>query len=610
MVCTTTCVRLETMLDCCPFSFVLSDGRLTRLGRYFAERHPEIGGARFEEAFTLIGGSREMRRLVGAPTQHPPPDSFKERVELRLRAGDGMHVVGSFLPLERREEGILFIGTLSPKQIAKVTDYGLMLSDFGPLDVSADFAMMAQVNEAVLKDTRLLNERLAAARDEAVWARKKVEAVALVDSLSGLANRAAFQQVLDAGGRDAAVSRSLLLIDIDNFKPVNDHYGHAVGDLLIKSLGNRIGEAMDGNAEAYRIGGDEFAVIFNELTPYQAKYRAAEVMHAVQAEHCIQDKRISVNASGGLASRMFGLSDLESLYKAADIALYEAKRSRNTKLQIYTTGMGRRSLEKKLLERDLIEAVRRAELEVFVQPQFDLGSGALAGGEALARWWNRRLQRYVPPGVFIPIAENYGFVSQIDLFVLATVLRQQNALDHSAKVVTWSTNVSPLTVGHEDLAQRMRQLMDEHGAPTAPIEIEVTESTILNEADAIGTVLRAVRAMGIEVAIDDFGAGQTSLSHLTRLPITRMKLDRSLIERIDKDERAEMIARSIVALAQELGLHVTAEGIERPSQAELLRRMGPMRVQGFFYAKPMPMAEFVESLRGERQQEDGHAAAG
>ena len=599
MVRSTSAICVETLLGCWPFSFVLSgEGRLTRLGRYFAKHHPDLAGARYEDVFILIESSGVSRApVVGAPTDSTRADQCKERVEMRLRSGGDMHIVGTFLPLERGE-GALFVGTLSPKQIAKVTDYGLTMSDFGPFDVSADFAMMAQVNEAVLKDTRLLNESLATARDEAVRARKKIEGVALVDSLSGLANRAAFQQVLDGPMQDAAVPCSLLLIDIDNFKPVNDHYGHAVGDLLIKSLGERIGQATDGNADPYRIGGDEFAVIFHGLSPNQTRRRAADVMGAVQSPHCIQDKRITVNASGGLASRMLGLNDLESLYKAADIALYEAKRSKGTKLQIFTKGMGRRELEKKVLERDLMEAVRAGELEVFVQPLFDLGTGRLAGGEALARWWNRRLQQYVPPDAFIPIAENYGFVSQIDLLVFATVLRQQKALGNSARAVIWCTNMSPFTIGQEDLAHRIKEIMEQHGAPTAPIEIEVTESAILSEAEAIGPALHAIRSMGIDAAIDDFGAGQTSLSHLTSLPITRLKLDRSLVERIDKDDRADMIARSIVALAQELGLRVTAEGIERITQAERLRRMGPMTVQGFLYAHPMPMTEFMALLEG------------
>jgi EAL domain-containing protein (putative c-di-GMP-specific phosphodiesterase class I) len=182
--------------------------------------------------------------------------------------------------------------------------------------------------------------------------------------------------------------------------------------------------------------------------------------------------------------------------------------------------------------------------------------------------------------------------------VFASVLRQQNALDAVAHRICWSSNLSAISIGQEDLVHRLRALMEELGSPTAPTEIEVTEGAVLTAAGDIGAALLALRDMGLDVAIDDFGAGQTSLSHLTRLPLTRLKLDRSLVERIDKDERAEMIARAIVTLAQELGLRVTAEGIERPSQAERLRRMGPMKVQGFLYAHPMPIAEFVELVRG------------
>jgi EAL domain-containing protein (putative c-di-GMP-specific phosphodiesterase class I) len=334
-------------------------------------------------------------------------------------------------------------------------------------------------------------------------------------------------------------------------------------------------------------------------------------MRAVNESHYIQDKRIAVSASAGLASRMFGVADLDSLYKAADIALYEAKRCKSCKLQIFTAKMGRRELEKKLLERDLVEAVERQELEVFVQPQFDLHTGALWGGEALARWWNRRLQRYIPPEEFIPIAEKYRLVARIDLFVFATVLQQQRALGLAARTITWCSNVSPLTVGQEDLPERLRAIMEQHGPPTAPLEIEITEGAIQSQAGTISATLHGIREMGIGVAIDDFGAGQTSLAMLTQIPITRLKLDRSLVERIDNDERAETIARSIVALAQELGFRLTAEGIERLSQAERLRRMGPMHTQGFLYAAPMPLPEFAALLcDGVGLQEGGRAVAG
>lgn len=573
-------ISVEIMLDCCPFSFVVSEGRVTRLGRYLAKANPTLAGARLEDAFAAPNGAPSA--LLS---------NRRHRIELQLRSG-GMVLVGAFLPIGQVGADCLFVGTLSPMQIAKVSDYGLTMSDFGPFDVSADFAMMAQVNEAVLKDTRLLNERLAAAHDEAVRAREKIEAVALVDTLSGLANRAAFQHLLDEPLLDAA-PRSLLLLDVDDFKPVNDQYGHAVGDLLIKSIGCCIGEAITANARAFRVGGDEFAVVFRNLAPQEAKQRATGVMRAVQQPHTVQDKRISVSASGGLACRMAALNDLEGLYKAADIALYEAKRSNCSKLQVFSARMGRRELDKKLLERDLIEAVRKGELDVFVQPQYRLDTNELTGGEALARWWNRRLQRYVPPAVFIPIAEAYGLVSQIDLMVFAAVLREQRTMGEAAGSITWCSNLSPVTIAQADLISRVQMLVAEHGPLRAPTEIEITESAILSETAGTRTTLQGICALGISIAIDDFGAGQTSLSHLSRLPVSRMKLDRSLVEKIDRDERAQTIARSIVQLAHELGLSVTAEGIERPSQAERLQRMGPMTAQGFLYSEPVPMVDFV-----------------
>jgi diguanylate cyclase (GGDEF)-like protein len=611
-------IASESLIECFPISFMLdAGGRLIRLGGYFARHHPELAGKRFSEAFALDDGCREAAlRIAGLAAGEPDATLPRRRLEMRLAGPDGMPVAGTFLPLAGHASGALFIGTIAPREIAKVTDYGLTMSDFGPFDAATDFAMMAQVNEAVVKDTRMLNERLAAARDEAVRARKSMEAIALVDTLSGLANRAAFQQTLNDGAAEIASGRpgamcSLLLIDIDNFKPINDRYGHAAGDELIKSIGQRIRGVIGTSAQAFRIGGDEFAVIVPGTSAYEARRSAANIMRSVHEPHYVNDRRIRVSASCGLACRMSGLDDLDSLYKAADIALYEAKRSSIDKLQTFDAEMGQRELEKKLLERDLVEAIEKGQLEVFIQPQFDILTGAITGGEGLARWWNGRLASNIPPSLFVAMAEDCGLVAQIDLFVFETVLREQRALGAGARPVTWSTNLSPLTLGQEDLPQKLRGIMSRVGRPVAPMAVEITEGAIVNDAAAFHDTLQAISRMGMEVAIDDFGAGQTSLSHLTRMPISRLKLDRSLVERIDNDDRAATIARAIVALAHELGLSVTAEGIERVSQADRLRRMGPMKAQGFLYARPMPIAEFA-ALIGESKEggSSGCAAAG
>lgn len=580
-------INIDTILKTCPLTFAVhGDGNIFRLGAFFGRRFPEMQGRRFSDVFETAAPS---------PGEHAS-SANEERLELCLRAAQGLHIVGTFLPFAAGD-GSLFVGTISPRHIAHVTEYGLTVSDFAPFDVSADFAMMAQVNEAVLQDTRVLNDSLIVAHDEAVQARKKIEAIALVDSLSGLANRHAFQQVLTGRTRQSkGEAASLLLIDIDGFKPVNDRYGHAIGDELIKSIGARVAQSAAGSV-CYRIGGDEFAVLLKGMTAQQTRRCAQRIMQTVQLPHRVDGRRIVVTASGGLARSMAGLSDMEYLYHAADIALYEAKRSPKRKLQSFSSEMGRRELQSTLLERDLIEAIERQDLEVFVQPQFDILTGELSSGEALARWWNARLKRYIPPSDFIPIAERLGLVSQIDLFVFQTIVREQRTLGALGSSLAWSTNLSPLTLA-DGLLNRLSAILDTNGPLIAPVEVEITESALLSECSHISSTLRGIRDLGIEVAIDDFGAGQTSLSHLSRIPITRLKLDRSLIERIDTNKRAATVVSSIVRLAHDLGLHVTAEGIERTTQQQILRSMAPLRVQGFLYAKPMQLRQFSTMLCG------------
>jgi EAL domain-containing protein (putative c-di-GMP-specific phosphodiesterase class I) len=285
------------------------------------------------------------------------------------------------------------------------------------------------------------------------------------------------------------------------------------------------------------------------------------------------------------------------VYKAADIALYAAKRSSSDKLKVFTPAMGRQELDRKLLERDLVEAIETRQLHVDVQPLFDLQTGRLWGGEALARWWNRRLQRFVPPAEFIPIAEEYRLIAKIDLFVLEQMLAAQKAFCNGSRQLSWSTNLSALTLGMPDLLSRLRELRARFGVPCCPVELEITESAIFPNGSATADLLKSMRDMKLGIAIDDFGAGQTSIAHLTALPISRLKLDRSLLDSIDSDARSEKIVGSIVALARQLGLRVTAEGIERASQASKLRRMGPILVQGYLYARPMPLPDYLAYLR-------------
>lgn len=610
----TATVGVNNILACCPFSFVVDGaGRLSGLGKYFVKMHPEIAGLRFSEAFRILGREGASHAFLANPAGAIGSAAIaRERVELQVREEGGLHIVGTFLPFLREQDGVIFVGTVSPRDIAAVIDHGLTMSDFGPFDTSADYAMMAHVNEAVLTDTRILNERLAAARDEAVVARRKIEAIALVDALSGLGNRTAFQQVLADCTAEAIAHPdkqcSLLLIDIDAFKPINDHYGHAIGDMLIKSIGERINSTIDGSAVAFRIGGDEFAVLFSFVEPQEARRRAEQLLRVVRAPHVIQEKSIPVDVSGGMAGRQAAINDGESLYKAADIALYAAKRAAGRKLRVFNAAMGRRELNKKLLERDLVEAIERQELQVAVQPLFDLRTGALWGGEALARWWNPRLQRYVPPNQFIRIAEEFRLVAEIDLFVLETMLQAQRAFCDGTRQLSWSTNLSALTLEMKDLLPRIGELLQRYGPPRCPIELEITESAIFPNGAATSDVLKSMREMKLGVAIDDFGAGQTSVSHLTQVPITRLKLDRSLLEEIDTNARAEKIVRSIVALAHELGLRVTAEGIERTTQVDKLRRMGATLVQGYLYARPMPLADYIAFVQRETDSQPGPRA--
>lgn len=412
-------------------------------------------------------------------------------------------------------------------------------------------------------------------------ARDEVEHLALHDALTGLANRALFQQQLVtavAAGHPIAV----LLIDLDHFKEVNDTLGHQVGDRLLVDTAERLRACLGAETTIARLGGDEFAAI---LVGHEGSDElglvAQKLIDAANAPHAIDGQSVRVGVSIGVAASS-GTEPSEDLFKKADIALYAAKSEARGGFRFFETAMETGLLRKQALRTDLAGALERGEFRLAFQPLVDLKHDRVAAFEALLRW-NHPLRGPVSPEQFIPVAEETGLIVELGTWVLRTAC---------AEAIHWPDHVSVCVnlssrqfVGH-DLPQLVADVLAQTGLPASRLELEITETVLLRDSDANMQMLTALRDLGVRIALDDFGTGFSSLVYLQRFPFSKIKIDRTFIAGLPASEESQAIVRSIIGLGQSLGLRVTAEGVETEAQLEVVRN-GCDEAQGYLLSEPV-----------------------
>jgi diguanylate cyclase (GGDEF)-like protein len=418
----------------------------------------------------------------------------------------------------------------------------------------------------------------------------ELEQMALHDPLTGLANRAGLDVRLACEvGRRTDIA--LLLIDLDDFKLVNDAYGHAAGDTMLTAYAQILQAAVRTGDVAARIGGDEFVVLVTGVSDAYEAVSAAQRILALAAAGPIRlgDDLVPVRASIGVATGRAGDTPKDLLLRA-DVAMYQAKRLGNHGVQLHDPSMIDRRVADARLGEDLAGALDRGELQVLYQPLVDLADGRPIGVEALLRWHHPQLG-LVSPVQFIPIAERSGTISEIGLFVLETACRQ---------VAEWSSlyasvNVSPRQLREPTLVADVLEVLARTGLAPDRLVLEITESALVDEGAGIAR-LRTLREHGVHVAIDDFGTGYSSLHYLTRLPVDILKIDRSFVAELNGTPEGSGITGAILRLSEVLHLTTVAEGIETAAQAEELRTLGCGVGQGYLFARPLPPAELYELL--------------
>jgi diguanylate cyclase (GGDEF)-like protein/PAS domain S-box-containing protein len=445
---------------------------------------------------------------------------------------------------------------------------------------------------AVISDATELHEK-----------ERHIEHQAYHDALTDLPNRLLFNDRLEQAVAHAARVRenmAVMVLDLDRFKLVNDTFGHAEGDLLLQAVAARLGGALRESDTISRFGGDEFAVLATGLVNGSAvKIAARALLESFRRPFSVAGHEVTVTPSIGIALFPDDGRDGATLLKNADAAMYRTKERGRNGFTFYTPDMNARALAHLTLENDLRRAVAGGEFELHYQPRFDLRTARVTGMEALIRW--RHPERgLVPPGEFIPLAEETGLIVEIGDWVLLEACRQAEAWRREGHDLRVSVNISARQFTQQELLRKMDAVLAATRLPGDRLELELTESLVMQEPENTIAILAAMKARGIWIAVDDFGTGYSSLAYLKRFPIDILKIDRSFINDIHSDPNAAAIATTITALGHSLRMEVIAEGVETEEQFCFLRDHQCDTIQGYLYSKPLPAREFIALVREQR----------
>ena len=430
-------------------------------------------------------------------------------------------------------------------------------------------------------------------------AQAKISHMARHDALTGLPNRVLFHEQLEQGLRRAGSGDQLavLCLDLDHFKDINDSLGHPIGDALLKEVGRRLRATVGESDTVARLGGDEFAVVqIGRSEEAAARSLAGRLVEAISAPYEIDGHQIVIGVSIGISLSPQDGSDPDELLKNADLALYRAKADGRGTYRFFETGMDARAQARRLLEMDLRAALQRDEFQPYYQPIRDVASGRVVAFEALLRW-NHPQRGLIAPINFIPLAEETGLIVQLGEFMLRSAC---------ADAATWpddidvAVNLSPVQFKNPNLIASVTEALTASGLAARRLELEITESVLLQNSEATLTTLHELRAMGVRISLDDFGTGYSSLSYLRSFPFDKIKIDRSFVSELATREDSMAIIRAVTGLGRSLGIVTTAEGVENDAQLELLRREGCTQAQGYLFSKPRPASDVALMLERPR----------
>jgi diguanylate cyclase (GGDEF)-like protein len=434
----------------------------------------------------------------------------------------------------------------------------------------------------------------------------KLGHLAAHDSLTSLPNRASLSERLKETIENAQRTDSrfaVMFVDLDGFKPINDSLGHAVGDQALVEVAQRLTQQIGPEDTLARLGGDEFIIILPNLAqPEDAALVADRISASISRPYKVGNLELHITASIGISLGDADAPRPEKLIQHADLAMRQAKKQGRNSYQWYTQDLEQKVDERVNLRNQLQKAIENEAFTLNYQPQFEGHSGRVVGYEALLRWQHADLG-FISPLQFIPLAEATGQIVPLSEWVLQTACREaRQLLDQGYKGTLMAVNISPMHFQRSNFVERVRAILEQSQLPPEALELEITESVLLDNPDKAVKTLQALKHLGVSLAIDDFGTGFSSLNYLKRLPIDKVKIDRSFIQDIISDRHDAAISKGIISMAHHLKLKVIAEGVEHESQYAFLKKNHCDEFQGYYFAKPMPFAQLEQFLSTRQVQ--------
>lgn len=476
-----------------------------------------------------------------------------------------------------------------------------LLKPFDPLILKSKverFVELYLLNKKIIEQSKSLEDK-----------NKTIEYIAYHDGLTSLPNRRMFhdvmiQNLMNAKNKNETLG--LMYLDLDRFKSVNDSLGHLMGDKLLQQVSKRLVNAVREYDFVARLGGDEFVIVLSNSNREECLEVAEEILSSFKDPFYIDNFEFYITTCIGLSIFPYDGEDSNTLMKNADAALYRAKEQGKNEYKVYHSGMNIESYRKFLMQNELRKAIELDQFSIVYQPRIDVATGKVVNAEALIRW-NHPSWGVVRPDVFIPIAEESNLIFEIDKWVLKKVCEQMSRWSNIPYLpIKVSVNFSAQHFLQRDLIEQIKQILDDSKMNPSMLEIEITESALLQNEETVLQALQQIKDLNIQIALDDYGTGYSSIKYLREFPFDTVKIDKSYIQETTNPEKnSRVIVESIITLVKNLGIHVVAEGVETIEQLNVIRNLQCNEVQGYFYSRPLPPVDFVlyvEKLNMENRQ--------
>lgn len=561
------------------------------------------------------------KQLLGSVTDYIYTVRVKNNQAIAIAHGHGCVAVTGYTPEEYRADPQLWYEIVYAEDLEAVKNQTAQILKEGkaePLEhriIHKNGELRWVRNTPVVrKDTQgkiISYDGLISDITERKHAEEKVNYQAFHDLLTGLPNRSLYnQRLLEAltKAQHQGHHLAVMFLDLDRFKTINDTLGHAIGDLLLQQVAQRISRCLRPNDILSRWGGDEFTLLLPQIhTPENAVHVAQRIIAALKPVFHLNGHSLHITTSIGIAVYPQNGQDMETLLGNADVALYQAKEQRST-YRLYSAAMNSQASELLTLQNSLHAALERGEIQVYYQPQVNVKTRRIVGMEALVRWQHPEFG-LVSPGRFIPLAEETGLIVEIGEWVLRNACEQnQSWLQAGFSPIRIGVNLSARQFQEANLVEMVREILAKTGLSADLLELEITETIAMQNVEWTGKVLGQLQSLGVHLSMDDFGTGYSSLSYLQKFPFHSLKLDQSFVRDISVDQQDRAIAQAVIALGRALNLRVIAEGVETVEQLEVLRRMHCEDMQGFLFSPPIPALQATKLLTKYNHHQQQHTA--